>query len=89
MYKVVGIKRLNYVSKKTNRPVAGIQLFVLFEQEGVQGHQADTIFVSNTSPCYSKAELVVVGDQVNIYYNRWGSVEGLEIAPPAAEQPKK
>lgn len=87
--KVVGIEKVDYVSRKTNRPVQGTSFYILYEKQGVEGFVADKIFISVVSPCYPDAELVQVGDKLNIFYNRWGSVEGLQVLPSDKPEPVK
>ena len=74
---VLGIQKVNYVSRKTNQPVTGTTLHVSYPKKDVEGQSVETIFISDRSEI--SLESVKVGSTVGVYYNRWGSVDGLEI----------
>lgn len=74
-YNVIGIKNVNYVSKKTGKNVNG--LIVYFSQpikDGV-GLSAGNVFVSQ-----DVAGNIVPGDDVKIFYNKYGNVCAIELA---------
>ena len=74
-YEVAGIKNINYTSKKTGLPVSGRELHVLYSDKNVEGTAVDKIFVS------SRIETghIHVGDNINIFYNRYGQVDFIEV----------
>lgn len=65
--KIVGIKEINYVSKKTNRPVSGIEVYYLYKSKSINGSGVDSVYISdhvlNTLDRYPE-----IGDEVNILY---------------------
>ena len=75
MYEVTGIKKVDYVSKKTGRPVQGFSLWLSYERKDVEGLACDEVYVSNERI----SEVPQIGDLVDVYYNRFGSVESVVI----------
>ena len=75
MYEIVGIKKVDYVSKKTGRPVQGFSLFVQYERKDVDGVACEEVYVSNERI----SEVPQIGDFCDVYYNRFGSVESVVI----------
>lgn len=75
MYEVTGIKKVDYVSKKTGRPVKGYTLWLSYERQDVDGFACDEVYVS----IERISEVPQLGDLVNVYYNRFGSVESVVI----------
>lgn len=74
---VMGIQPVNYVSRKTNQPVTGTTLHVAYPKKDVEGNAVETVFIS------SKSEIglngIEVGCSLSMSYNRWGSVDNLEL----------
>lgn len=71
--KIVGIKHSTIKFKDGNQ-VTGYNLFLSEPREGVQGVATESVFVSDQRIApYSP----VLGDNVRIYYNRWGKVESV------------
>lgn len=78
-YRVVGIEDVNYVSKKTGQPVSGVNLHVTFplnEQKG-EGEAVEKIYCKQS---LEGIDSISVGDDVEIYYNRFGGVEEIRLA---------
>lgn len=83
--KIVGIERVDYKSKKTDRQVTGFRFHCVEDRPSLVGGVAvDQIFVGS-----DKAAGVVkavggvldqlIGRDIRIYYNRYGGVEDLEL----------
>lgn len=73
---VIGIEPVNYTSKKTGNPVSGTRLFVTFERKSCVGLASEGIF------CNSRAfpdGVPNVGDEIRVFYNRFGQVDQVEI----------
>lgn len=72
MYKVIGFKPVEYDRKKDGKHVKGTTLYVIDEEDrpGVVGFQCMELWVSQNCT-YAP----VVGDNVRIFFNRYGSVE--------------
>ena len=78
MAKVVGYKRADFKPKDSDSEIKGINLFVTYKRNDVQGDACERLFVSdNRAGTY----LPKVGDEVEIVYNRYGKVESIFLAP--------
>ncbi len=78
MYNVVGIQKINYVSKKTGSPVVGTRLHCMQsfpETSESSGYSVDSFY------CSSQVDLsaVSVGSDVEIFFNRYGSVTAVRV----------
>lgn len=73
MYKIVGIKEINYFNKKTNRQVNGIEFHCLTKDNKVEGYSVEKVYVSDNliSSLSKKPEL---NDIIDILYNKYGSI---------------
>lgn len=76
-YEVIGIEEINYTSK-ANKNVVGRRLHLVSdfpeEKENAEGNCAEQVFTS----CKS-VKNVQVGNTIELYYNKYGSVEDLRI----------
>lgn len=77
MYKIVGIESVNYVSKKTGRPVVGSKLYLITDdvKQNLVGHSTTEIFVSAQ---IQGLPVLSVNDNVQIYFNQLGTVQSIE-----------
>lgn len=75
MYEITGIKKVDYVSKRTGRPVQGFTLYVSYERKDVEGFASEEVYVSNERI----SAVPELGDMCSVYYNRFGSVESVII----------
>lgn len=78
---IVGIREVNYTSKKTGKPVVGTEFYYTQHplQSGVDGLVAGKLFVgANALSGFSF--IPSVGDDVFVFYNRFGSVSGFSAA---------
>ena len=77
-YEVIGIEKVEYVSKKTNETVYGMRLHLVsdFEEDrkDANGNCAEQVFTK----C-KNANNVEVGDTIELYYNKYGSIEDLRV----------
>lgn len=78
MYNVVGIQKINYVSKKTGSPVVGTRLHCMQsfpETSDSTGYSVDSFY------CSSQVDLANVscGCDVEIFFNRFGSVTAVKV----------
>ena len=80
MKKIIGIQPVDYVSRKTNKQVTGLTLHLTFEDDRIRGLGTETVFVSTQSICYNDVAALPLGTEVNVYYNRYGSVEDIRPA---------
>lgn len=77
--KVVGKERVDYPSKKTGKQVTGISFNCVMDtnDERFEGMRVDTVFVSTKSPMYDQCAAILVGSEISVMYNRYGSVESV------------
>lgn len=78
---VVGISNVDYVSRKTNKQVKGKTLHVLSPLTGDAGvgKKTDTIYISDNSQVASIIPKIELGKDINVYYNRYGSVDDIQL----------
>lgn len=81
MAKVLGIEKVDYVSRQTHRPVSGYRVHVSEEMPSVIGVQVYSEFINGEIP-----ELAEFGDlegflgcEVNFNYNRFKRCTGLTL----------
>lgn len=69
---VVGIEKVNYENKQ-GRTVNGTRLHMTYDNNRVDGSAVDCVFVGD------RVEMpdIQLGDEINIFYNRYGSVESI------------
>lgn len=74
-FHVIGIKVVDYVSRKTGKPVHGVELQCTYDDKRVSGSAVEKVY------CSSNVEVshVQIGDTVRILYNRFGSVDFVEV----------
>lgn len=75
MKKIVGKQKVEYTSKKTQELVRGVSLHCLGTSNNVEGESVETIFVSARSAMYDEVSKMPIGTNIDVSYNRWGSVE--------------
>lgn len=76
---VIGKAKVDYVSKRTNQQVSGVTLHVTREDNNVSGLAVETIFISAKANVFKDADSVKLGDNVNVSYNRYGSVDSITL----------
>lgn len=81
MKRLVGREPVDYVSKKTNNPVKGVSLHTVGTSSRVEGEFVETLFISEKSGLYDSVMKAPLGSEIRPSYNRFGSVEDLEIIP--------
>lgn len=74
-YNVIGIKKINYTSKKTGQVVQGTELHCSFDDKNVLGAAVDKFYI----PLRVDISNVQIGDIVNILFNRHGSVDFVQV----------
>ncbi len=74
-YNVVGIKKINYTSRKTGQLVQGTELHCSFDDKNVLGAAVDKFYI----PQRVDISHVQIGDVVNILFNRYGSVDFVQV----------
>lgn len=78
MAKVIGIEKVNYISKKTGKEVNGYNIYYSYPltKEGSEGTKADHEYI-NADLFNSKG--IMVGDEVEFQYNKFGSVTDIRV----------
>lgn len=67
-YAVVGVEKLDYVSKKSNKPVRGFRVHCTFADSSIEGFGVEKVYFPEGS-CASAPKL---RDTINIFYNQYG-----------------
>lgn len=75
--KLVGKQAVDYLSRKTNKQVTGITLHLVGTSPNVEGESVETVYISAKSPLYNEVAGVPIGTQIQLFYNRYGSVESI------------
>lgn len=73
-YNVIGIKNVNYVSKKTGKNVNGLIVFFTQPIKDGVGLSADSFFAT-----HEVVGTIVPGDDIQIYYNKYGNVCSVQL----------
>lgn len=79
-YKVLGVKRISYTSKKTNLPVKGLEVHTVFRDADVFGNAVCPIFLSENLGA-DIVNSINPGDHISIEYNNRGYVAAVEKLP--------
>ena len=76
MAKIVGCRRVDYVSRRTSNPVKGYSFFMTEGREGIVGEAAFDCFLSDERASDFMGQFKtlpdVVGLEVDIRYDRFG-----------------
>lgn len=78
-FEILGKEKVDYVSRRTGQPVKGTNLHCTVLEggkTGVEGVQVERLYVKETIDCSALA----VGDAIDVYYNRFGSVDSIHLA---------
>ena len=79
LFRFVGIEKVDYTSRNTGDRVRGTNLYVHYPSEdrpGLQGERCDKLYVKEAIDCSSLS----VGDDIEVYYNRYGKVDMVHLA---------
>ena len=76
---VRGIQMVDYISKKTGRPVKGATLFCSHKDQAVDGEMTEDVFVSDSLDCIGLAYALKPGALIDVEYNRRGYVADLRV----------
>ncbi|MCM1342667.1 MAG: hypothetical protein NC305_04025 [Lachnospiraceae bacterium] len=87
--RVLGIEKVDYVSRKTNNRVEGLNLHCVSEPvstDRMDGQQVERVFISARSAAYASLSGIRIGQDVKFLYNRYGNVDDVVIQPDAAPE---
>ena len=70
LYTLIGIERIDYVSRKTNMPVVGKKLHCTYTDESIEGMAVESIYIND------KIDLppLELADNLEVFYNKYGQV---------------
>lgn len=88
---VLGIKSVDYVSKKTGQPVQGAELHYVRELSNREvgnsvGQAVGTVFVSSKSPLIARVSPAIIGKECEFVYDydgRFSSLSDIVLAAKA------
>lgn len=77
-FEILGKEKVDYTSRKTGQPVKGTNLHCTVLEGGkvIDGIQVERLYVKETIDCSALS----VGDKVEVFYNRYGSVDAIHLA---------
>lgn len=75
IYVLLGFENVDYVSKKTNKRVIGLNIYVSFpiEKNG-KGYKTTSFYLSNSTGSYDFLKDIKIGSEIEIYFNQYGQV---------------
>ena len=76
MYTIVGIQKHDYVSKKDGLRKLGTSLHMIYERPDIDGNGVIEEYINDAVLDTSGLS---VGDEIRLFYNRWGKVEAYEL----------
>lgn len=82
--KVLGTQDVDYVSRKTGKPVKGMTFHVSRKHRDVRGEAVSTIFVSNSLGIPDLVN-IIPGTLIDVEYDERGYVCGLTVLPASAK----
>jgi len=79
MYKVIGIRAVNFTPKDQTTAIEGTNLYCAYEDEHITGCGCEKFFV--TPRKFINGIVPRVNDLINVSYNRYGKVDSVEVVP--------
>lgn len=81
--KVVGLNKSPYTNRKgeTSTPV---RVYCTYENDSTEGHAVIDLFIGEKSTAYSDALHLKIGDEIQPFYNKYGSVEMIAVTSSTA-----
>ncbi len=78
MFEILGIEKVDYKSRRTGQQVRGTNLYCVDGQPhpGLIGQRVERLYIKEAIDCSSLS----LGDRIDVYYNRYGSVESVHLA---------
>lgn len=82
MFEIIGIERLDYVSKKNGQRVRGTNLYCIdgSEYKNTIGNRCEKLYCKESVDTSDFA----IGDRIEVSYNRWGNIETAALVESAA-----
>lgn len=76
---LVGVKRVDYVSKKTGKQVLGWNLFITRSDEHVEGLVAEDVYCADAMSSQVNAIKPYIGEEIQLLFNRFGGVDEVNV----------
>ena len=76
---LVGKKAVNYISRKTNQQVTGVNLQVTYEDANTQGLAVESVYISSKHQDFDDIVQLPINVEIDISYNRFGGVDGVTV----------
>ena len=76
---VLGVQKVDYISRKTGEPVKGITLHCSCKDVDVIGDAVESLFVSDRLDCTENLYSILPGQVVDVEYNRRGYVADVTV----------
>lgn len=75
IYTFLGFENVDYVSKKTNKRVIGLNIFVCspIDKNG-EGQKTTSFYLSNSNGSFDYLKQIGIGSEIEIYFNQYGQV---------------
>lgn len=80
MYRIIGIERFSYVSKRDGKSRSGTRLFLTFDSERIDGTGCMEAYCRG----HVDTEGLEVGDVITLLYDQWKNVAA--VVPVPSEQ---
>ena len=77
MYEVIGVGKSEFTPKDGGDRIFGLNLYVTEERKGVQGLACERLYINERK---LDNFVPVVGDVIDVFWNRYGKVERLVLA---------
>ena len=74
--KIVGLSKSEFTPENSTTPIHGYNMFVVYEQNNVEGHAAQRIYVKKSVFDQSGAK---VGNEIMLNYNQYGKPQEIVV----------
>lgn len=78
MFKIVGIKNIDYINKN-DKHIQGCELHTIYEDGKVEGYATENFYISQSILDESGIEDVKVDDMIECFYNKFGRISRVSI----------
>ncbi len=75
---VIGYRRTSFRPQDGGQEISGVTLHLTEQRSGVEGLAVEHVFVSDRK---LDGYFPQLGDDIRLFYNRYGKVDGVEMLP--------
>lgn len=75
-YRVLGVSRVSGTSKTTGQAYSGVNVYACYADGRTDGLACDRVYISDR---VLNGQDIRVEDNIHIFYNRFGRVDGVEV----------